>query len=259
MIRSIVAIGGRGGNPARVETKIDPTKLDQGMTVAITSIAYGTILNIHDENNKIYFTLLSFPLSDLPDIGKASAGTKSYVVQIPNGYYGNTYTLMMKIRDVVNTMIKSLKFKKARSITVDGGHSGPSLSIQLQNVILHVEDKHDSPWSLMGIEGDLKKTRSGIVNRDLSSFITPALLYASIVENSYINGKKSRNLGVIPLNQHDGYSFYEFKNPVYVPIEVHQFSEILLELRDLNGEYIKFDQKRNTIISLHLKSINRGD
>ena len=256
MIQSIVAIAGRGGNPARVETKIDPVRLEEGMTVAVTSIAYGAILNIHDENNKIYFSLLGFPpQSDLASIENTPITIKDYVVQIPNGYYANTYIIMLKIRDVMNTKIKSLKFKKARSVTVDGGYTGPTLSIQLHSIEIHVEDKHDSPWRLMDIESDVKKTRT-VVNKNFSS-ITPSLLYANIVENSYINGKKSRNLGVVPLNQHDGYSFYEFQNPVYIPIEVHQFSEILLELRDLNGEYIKFDSKLNTIISLHLKSINR--
>ena len=79
------------------------------------------------------------------------------------------------------------------------------------------------------------------------------------MKNSYINGKKSRNLAILPLSIQRGYSFYEVKNPVYVPIEVHQFSEILLELRDLDGVLVAFNPKWNTAITLHLTTINRTE
>ena len=53
-----------------------------------------------------------------------------------------------------------------------------------------------------------------------------------------------------------GYSHHEFNNPIYVPIDVKQFSKIVIELRDMNGELIKFHPSFKTIINLHIKSIN---
>jgi hypothetical protein len=53
------------------------------------------------------------------------------------------------------------------------------------------------------------------------------------------------------------WSFYEFNNPVYIPIDVKQFSKIIFELRDINGRLITFDPNFKTIINLHIKPINR--
>ena len=53
MLQSITIIDGRDANPAKLQTQLEPVKLNQGMTMAITSIAYGEIYNIHDGNNKI--------------------------------------------------------------------------------------------------------------------------------------------------------------------------------------------------------------
>ena len=97
-----------------------------------------------------------------------------------------------------------------------------------------------------------------IENQDILSNIVPALLYVNIVENSYINGKLSRNLALVPLSLKGGCSFYEFNHPNYVPIVVKDFSNILLELRTLEGHYVPFNSSCNTVITLDLKPINRA-
>ncbi len=56
-----------------------------------------------------------------------------------------------------------------------------------------------------------------------------------------------------------GWNYHEFNNPVYVPIDVKQFSKIEIQLRDMNGEFIKFDPAFKTIINLHIKPINRSE
>lgn len=253
MISSIVIIGGRGGNPASLETQIEPVRLGKDATVAITSIAYGEILNVHDGNNKVYFTVSNIPNSDHnKPIGFVHVEpVVDYKVTIANGSYGNAHVLMTEVIRVINTKIK----RKKDFLLIKGTQQNSMVNVAYQKVIIRVKGKDDSPWDLINIKDDLKES-SQILNKNLS-YVVPSLLYVNIVENSYINGKKSRNLGVIPLNSNGGYSFYEFQNPVYIPIEFHQFSSIVLELRDLDAEYIKFDPKWNTVISLHLKSINR--
>ena len=71
----------------------------------------------------------------------------------------------------------------------------------------------------------------------------PAFLYSNIVENSYINGKLSRLLSIIPLHMKSQWGFYEFYKPVYVPIDVKQFSKIIFELVDINRKLITFNYK----------------
>ena len=118
-----------------------------------------------------------------------------------------------------------------------------------------------TPWDLIGLGSyniiPQNKTIQ-IRNVIFSNTIEPAFLYSNIVENSYINGKLSRNLSTIPLSLQSGWNFYEFKYPVYIPIDVKEFSKIKLELRDMNGKLIQFDPSFKTILNLHIKPINRA-
>ena len=117
-----------------------------------------------------------------------------------------------------------------------------------------------TPWSLIGLgsHSNIRKNKTlQVRNVIFSKSIEPAFLYSNIVENSYINGKLSRNLATIPLSLRSGWNFYEFKYPVYIPIDVKEFSKILLELRDMNGKLIQFDPSFRTILNLHIKPINR--
>ena len=117
-----------------------------------------------------------------------------------------------------------------------------------------------TPWSLIGLgsHSSIRKNKTlQVRNVIFSKSIEPAFLYSNIVENSYINGKLSRNLATIPLSLRSGWNFYEFKYPVYIPIDVKEFSKILLELRDMNGKLIQFDPSFRTILNLHIKPINR--
>ena len=49
-----------------------------------------------------------------------------------------------------------------------------------------------------------------------------------------------------------GLNFYEFSNPAYVPIDVKEFSKIIIQLRDMDGKTIQFDPDYRTIINLHI-------
>ena len=116
-----------------------------------------------------------------------------------------------------------------------------------------------SPWDLIGLGSyNIIPQNKTIAIRNVvfSNRIEPAFLY--IVENSYINGKLSRNLATIPLSLQSGWNFYEFKYPVYIPIDVKEFSKIKLELRDMNGKLIQFDPSFKTILNLHIKPINKA-
>ena len=53
---TIVVIGGtgKGENPAKLHTQIEPVRLGKDMSMAITSISHGELYNVHSGNNKIY-------------------------------------------------------------------------------------------------------------------------------------------------------------------------------------------------------------
>ena len=267
MIRSITIIDGRDANPAKLQTQLEPVKLNQGMTMAITSIAYGEIYNIHEGNNKITFKFATKDDEGLFVLGALSSALgknykKTFKIQIQPGTYKNTYSIAKAIVSAINTKVIALGIKKKiASISPSSFVStGKLFYLIIENVIIHIEDLKNHPWGLLGITNNLKEyNKLSLENIYLLTGCHPAMLYANVVENSYINGNKSRHLATLPLNLQRGYAYYEFKNPVYVPIEVHQFSEIFLEIRDLNGKFVKFDPKWNTVITLHLKPINRGE
>ena len=272
MIRNIVVVSGKNDNPAILQTRIDPVRLPHGVTIALTSIAYGEILNIHNKNNKIYFTFTG--TSDLVPVLLPTTSTTSgrgrnkklkkivtnVKVQIPSGTYRTTRSIVRSIITAINEKIKEIFPGQGtrHSLNISGMEISPTFAINLQNIAIHV-NRSDSPWDIIGVTEDIIQKSQNLENIDLSVEMKPSFLYASIVENSYINDQKSRNLAVIPLTTSIGYTFYEFKSPVYVPIEVREFSSILLELRDLDGKFVKFNPKSKTVLTLNMKSINRGD
>ena len=112
-----------------------------------------------------------------------------------------------------------------------------------------------TPWDLIGLGSYIITPQNKTIqirNVIFSNTIEPAFLYSNIVENSYINGKLSRNLATIPLSLQSRWNFYEFKHPVYIPIDVKEFSKINLELHDMNGKLIKFYSSFKTILNLHI-------
>ena len=74
------------------------------------------------------------------------------------------------------------------------------------------------------------------------SFMSPSSIIVSLTE------KKSRLLRVVPLT---GYG-YESKSVSSTPIEITEFSRILIEIRGLDGEYVKFPRGSKTIVNLRI-------
>ena len=59
---------------------------------------------------------------------------------------------------------------------------------------------------------------------------------------------------MLPISRNSDWSHYEFSHPNYVSIDVKEFSSITLDICDMNGEYVKFDPRFKTIITLSLKT-----
>lgn len=264
MIRSIVVVSKVGANPAQLQTNIEPVRLQHDMGIAVTSISYGEVYNVHKDNNNIYFSLNNAPpitegIEDIPTMTRRKMKKLwmiESVVKIPPGVYPTSCSIVKAIVTAVKRKIKThhrnvLGKSSINLVVEDFSHS---FVLELKNISFHVT-KVDSPWSIIGVTENIIDQSPEFVNNDYATVMSPSFLYASIVVNSYINDKKSRNLAVIPLSHKQGYSFFEFNNPIYVPIEVHDFSSILLELRDLNGEFVKLAKNSTTIITLHVKSI----
>ena len=258
---TIVVIDGKETNPAKLHTRLEPIRLDKDTSMAITSISHGEIYNVYSGNNKIYLNSVSEIAMHPGTTDGSDAYTKNetsqIMLEIPIGRYSTSSMLLKAIDSVIKERFPRRDDDIGLEI-VSNPRNAP-VKVTPSNILMYVAKKLDSPWNLLGINKDMKPNKLiEIENKDLLSNILPAFLYVNIVENSYINGELSRNLALVPLSLKGGCSFYEFNHPNYVPIVVKNFSDILLELRTMDGHYVPFNSNCKTIITLSLKPINRA-
>ena len=257
-IQNIVIVGGEKGNPARFSTLIEPTKLNRNMGMSITSIFHGEIFNIHNGNNKITFIInneeepvdISHEELIPADLPTQQIGS----ITVPQGRYENVHSVLKAIVNAVKGRFNNKRGSPRFQVAID---RNSVITITITGMRIIVIGMIESPWNMVAVYEDILPG-SGVQTMDktFDKCIEPAFLYASIVENSYINGNLSRNLGVIPLSRSSGWSFHEFSYPNYVPIDIKEFSSILLELRNMEGKYVTFDPKYRGVISLSIKPIN---
>ena len=267
-ISDITIIGGTDGNPAYFETQIEPTKLSTNCEVCVSSICHGEVYNIHGGNNTVYFyhgnrleierikqirgkaRIISreVPEHDRELYNPSSLST----VTIPKGNYESSINLFWVIASLIKDILGLSKKRDGLNPTLDKMYN--FISVEMTGIYLLVEGVTDSPWSLLGVHAD-QYDNFTVMNKDLHSTEFPAIVYANIVENSYVNGKSSHKLGIIPIKNKVGWSFYRPTNPTYVPITVREFSKIRIMLRDIDNEYIRFNPFYKTVITLNIRPI----
>ena len=269
-IRNVVIVGGENGNTSRFTTQIGPIKLDDDYEMAITSLCHGEVFNIHSGNNKVYFYLTasetglesvkrSRGLAESPSVYEIPDDVDRYSlpslrqITVPEGSYESTIKLCWTISNLISDQL-GVKKRNAMNATVDKQYN--IVNVELENLYLVIKGKKDTPWAIMDVHED-QYERFTITNQDFHCSSFPVFVYANIIENSYINGRLTRNLGIVPVTNAPQWSFYESSNPNYVPINIKEFTNILIELRDINGQYIKFNPSFKTVITLTIKPIKR--
>jgi hypothetical protein len=270
-IRNITIVGGDEGNPSRFTTTIEPIKLNHDAEMAITSLCHGPVFNIHSGNNKVYFYSVAAGTKMHKEFIKLHRGTLKtntpeaaevfgqlpdpQVAVVPEGSYKSSTRLIWVISTVIKDVLRVSKRRDAMLPSVD--KNSKAINITLNNICLIVRGMKDTPWSLLGLNDDIYDEPFSIEEADLNCSISPAFVYANIIENSYINGRLSRNLGLVSIANTSQWALYEPAHPNYVPINVQEFSKILIELRDMRGEYIKLNPSYKTVISLRIRAIKR--
>ena len=269
-IRNVVIVGGENGNTSRFTTQIGPIKLDDDYEMAITSLCHGEVFNIHSGNNKVYFYLTasetglesvkrSRGLAESPSVYEIPDDVDRYSlpslrqITVPEGSYESTIKLCWTISNLISDQL-GVKKRNAMNATVDKQYN--IVNVELENLYLVIKGKKDTPWAIMDVHED-QYERFTITNQDFHCSSFPVFVYANIIENSYINGRLTRNLGIVPVTNAPQWSFYESSNPNYVPINIKEFTNILIELRDINGQYIKFNPSFKTVMTLTIKPIKR--
>ena len=242
--RSIVIVGGEDGNSAKLSTQLKPIRLSENKGLAIKSIFHGTVCNINHNNNKVHFKL------------KYGNGLEPKYFEIPEGNYPDSVSILNEISHIISQLGSYDAVTRKPRFEIFIKPKRNSVKISVHNITILAQYMRETPWNLLGITSDIQESDSVEVDKlDFTNWIVPSFLYVNIVENSYINGKLSRNLSTVPLSLKRGWSFYEFENPIYITVDVKEFSKIALELRDMNGDYVCFNSSYKPVITLHLKAI----
>ena len=246
-IHNVNIVGGRYANPAVLKTRLEPMKLEENMGITAKFIAFGEVADINGQDCVFY----------VRDFGK------NVMLKIKEGRYGTREEVLLAICHIINKYIKN----KMNSLSTTLGprcstttSAGKFVLTPPRGIDLMLNDRTNKIWRLIkAYETENNNIKQATVyTGDLEERTGMAFIYINIVENSYINGQKSRVLTAFPVSSKSGYTYHEFTNTTYIPIEVKEFSEIEIELRDIKGELLSIDDSYDTIVSLHISPINRG-
>ena len=267
-ISTLTIVGALDTNPSRFEIKFNPVKLGQSCEIAIASLFQGEILNVHSANNKVYFYFkedVSINWDELERIEKESnlmhnksdvlknvIGDAPRMVVLPPGNYASAASISWVISNLIRDELGVLRKRDAMATSVDKQHG--VINIGIESLYFVIEGKDDTPWDLLNVFENQFKSFT-VEDIDFSCSVTPAFIYANIVENSYINSKLSRNLGVVPIKNTSRWSFYEPSYPKFVAINIKEFSSILIEIRDIKSEFVRFNPNFKTVLTLVVRPI----
>jgi hypothetical protein len=245
-------VGGRGdSNPAELSCTMEPVKLEKDMGIAVQSIAYGDVQNITDLNNSFMVRLNLKYIDELQNSTnkRFKATDLKARLRISNGRYDLVEDVLKAMIEQINNYAKKIGSKERCVMSRVFGKA----NVNLPKEIKLLARSREGPLSVIGAY----ITESSITALDgrVPRHSEMCFMYLNIVQNSFINGKKSRLVCIFPIHSEKGYSYHEFNKATYIPIEVREFSHISLTLRDIKGKLISIGGEYDTVITLHMKPL----
>ena len=246
--------GGKGGNPAVLSVNyMEPVKLAQGLGLALKSVAYGEIYNVSEINNSFKMNVKK---SEIENVINSTGGfnvdrDQEAILSIPNGRYNQTEHVMAAIERAINTYIQRIGLQAhCKSLNTHG-----RMTIIFPNILEISYMSSETPLDL--INASVIANRISSYAGDVSEWTELCFVYVNIVQNSFINGRKSRLASVFPVHSKKGYTFFEIGNPSYVPIEIREFTDISVTFRNIKGEILQISDTYDTVITLHVKALEK--
>ena len=263
--RNHIMVGGRGGNPAHLSIMTDPVHLEEGMEIAVKSIAYGEIYNVSDTNNCLFIRIaldIDYNGDELRRLramvdGRGIAideADERIPIFIKNGRYSDSLEVMKEAVVAINLFLAQWTAFDGRRCRLDhppAVRAGAAISMTMAEGVDLLPSPLGGPLELVGctnVDGIISAPMAPIPSHTEMCFV-----YLSIVQNSFINGRKSRIVCVFPIKSDDGYTFFEFKQPTYIPINIRQFSKMELTLKDVRGVRVGMNDQFDTVVTLHMQ------
>ena len=163
--------------------------MSENKGLAIKSIFHGTVRNINHNNNKVHYCL------------KYTGQFETNYFEVPEGNYPDAVSILNEISDIISKLDPDGAVTRKPRIEIIIRAKRNTVKISAHNMSILVLNMRETAWSLLGITSDIDEFNSVEVDKlDFTNWMRPSFLYVNIVENSYINGKLSRNLSTIPLS-----------------------------------------------------------
>ena len=273
--RNYVIAGGRHGTPASLSVKMEPVKLDDKMGIALKSIACGELANItnscnsfkikfngdvneklipiqESSDNMVYSIVNSFMEQGEQisyDVANNSENYREITLRIPTRRYERKEDIFGEVVSAINNFLTANAFERRCELSSSYG----KLSCYLPEGVKLVKEDTNTPLSL--IDAVIWETEMTAEIGEIKSSVDICFIYLNIVQFSFINGRRSRLLCVCPIECKRGYTYIEFANPTYTPIEVQEFSDMSLSIRDIHGKLLDLDNRFDTVATLHMKKM----
>ena len=237
-------------------------KLSDNYQVGLLKIAHPPVINVTERNNKIFVT--------------QRESNEIEVLEIPIGFYETTH-------DVARAMYTTLLHNnKDSNIEDTASHASiPRTVVTIANIrygsrstsavdssktILELQDKKSlflsksesiksNILNLLDFRiGEFTARSLMIDNYDLESGDQIGFVYSSIVSNSLIDYRVSRLLDTVAIkSRKNAHCLFEVQNPVFHDVSAASFIDISFEIRDINGELLKFHGDLPTILTLGIR------
>ena len=232
-----------------------PIRVQDGHKMALKSIYYGHTFNVTTRSNLLLL------------IHKTKDRAPVYELLLKPGFYGDILSLTEEISRTINSWIDeepvfcAVTGKKFEHTTVefDVAKNIVHLNMKDHDHLFLTTDSRPNVLNLLhfwnyGPEEPFEMQGYEVSNGYLTNHF-PAILYASVVENSYINGIPTRLLAVVPIASDDtfqGYQFHEFLAPTYYNFAIREFTDIEFYILDMDGQLLEFDPNFQTILTLEV-------
>ena len=195
--------------------------------------AYNSIANITEENNLLHY------------------GENDEKIEIPTGSYD--------VKDIATYISEELKRKeKLVEIVMRGNPNTQKVDLK-SSEDLHLE-RDRSIGALLGF-GKRKLTKDVHhigENRVNINAVNALQIYCSLVSGSYNNGQQVHVLHHFFPNVPPGFKIIENPQPpIYLPLLIKDISNISVKVLDQRGRVVKFGEKEEITVRIHLQEVQR--
>lgn len=235
-------------------------KLSDNYQVGLLKIAHPPVMNVTERNNRMF-------------IFEKDSGEID-ILEIPVGFYETTHDVARAMyftlsdnskEDDVKWRTEEAQTSVITTANIRYGARNASI-VDSSKLILELLDKKSFFLSkteyndlnilkLLDFRIDNLASRALMINNyDLESKDQIGFIYSSIVSNSLIDYRVSRLLDTVAIkSRKNGHCLFEVQNPVFHDVSAASFIDMSFEVRDINGEFLKFHGDLPTILTLAIR------